>query len=217
MTSNVVEMETHSQLSAAPNTTCGICHAAYFDESGCDPCPKCSASFGSQVYPVCHACGALIKGELTPMKCDDGQTRPFHDPCALEIDAAEFHYGSSTLGDNEIVRNAAIKTLPDRLRRSACCDAPVYREGSEGFRCGECNCVCNVRGWQPIETCPKDGTCFLACSEASSVFWAHWANGVVDGTDYNGDDGGYRERHASYWMPVPLPVGFTREGEMMRR
>lgn len=67
------------------NTFCGVCQTNYLDESGCDPCPKCSASYGSQIYPVCHACGALVESQLTPMKCDDGQIRPFHEECAAII------------------------------------------------------------------------------------------------------------------------------------
>ena len=59
-------------------------------------------------------------------------------------------------------------------------------------------------GWLPIETVPKDGTNFLACSEASSVFYAHWANGVVDSSSWN-DDTGYSGRRATYWMPLPPP------------
>ena len=59
--------------------------------------------------------------------------------------------------------------------------------------------------WQPIETAPKDGTNFLACSPASSVFYAHWANGVVDSADWSDADG-YRARHATVWQPLPDPV-----------
>jgi hypothetical protein len=58
------------------------------------------------------------------------------------------------------------------------------------------------REWQPIETCPKSGLNFLACSPASSVFYA---NGVVDSSDWS-DDGGYRERYATHWMPLPPPA-----------
>jgi hypothetical protein len=58
--------------------------------------------------------------------------------------------------------------------------------------------------WQPIETAPKDGTNFLACSEASSVFLAHYANGIVDSSSW-GDDYGYMERRATHWMPLPAP------------
>lgn len=61
-----------------------------------------------------------------------------------------------------------------------------------------------VAPWQPIETCPKDGTNFLAASPASSVFYAHWANGVVDSASWN-DVGGYCGRHATHWMPLPSP------------
>lgn len=32
------------------NTACTICLAPYFDESGCDPCPQCGASYGSQIW-----------------------------------------------------------------------------------------------------------------------------------------------------------------------
>lgn len=58
--------------------------------------------------------------------------------------------------------------------------------------------------WQSIESAPRDGTNFLACSPQSSVFLAHWANGVVDSSSWEDDDG-YRERHATHWMPLPLP------------
>ena len=59
--------------------------------------------------------------------------------------------------------------------------------------------------WQPIETAPRDGTSFLACSSASSVFLAHWANGVVDDSSYS-DDTGYLERYATDWQHLPAPV-----------
>lgn len=58
--------------------------------------------------------------------------------------------------------------------------------------------------WRPIESAPKDGRNFLACSEASSVFYAHWANGVVDSSDWT-DDTGYRARYATLWRPLPPP------------
>ncbi len=32
------------------NTACTICKFLYYDESGCDPCPKCGASYGSQIW-----------------------------------------------------------------------------------------------------------------------------------------------------------------------
>lgn len=56
--------------------------------------------------------------------------------------------------------------------------------------------------WLPIETAPKDGTNFLACSSASSVFLAHYANGVVDSSDWTDADG-YLARYATHWMPLP--------------
>ena len=62
--------------------------------------------------------------------------------------------------------------------------------------------------WQPIETAPKDGTNFLACSPTSSVFWAHWANGVVDSSSWH-ESHGYMARTATHWMPVPAPVGLN--------
>jgi hypothetical protein len=34
-----------------PNTSCGRCSARYFDESGCDPCPCCGASYSTQIFP----------------------------------------------------------------------------------------------------------------------------------------------------------------------
>jgi hypothetical protein len=58
--------------------------------------------------------------------------------------------------------------------------------------------------WRPIETAPKNGINFLAASPASSVFFAHWANGVVDSSSWNGD-GGYQGRYATHWMPLPSP------------
>lgn len=70
-------------------------------------------------------------------------------------------------------------------------------------------------GWMPIESAPRDGRNFLACSEASSVFYAHWANGVVDSADWT-DETGYRARHATHWqlLPPPLVSAATRaEGE----
>lgn len=64
--------------------------------------------------------------------------------------------------------------------------------------------------WQPIETAPRNGTSFLACSAASSVFFAHWANGVVDGTSWT-DEGGYEGRHATHWQPLPAPYSPVAE------
>jgi len=58
--------------------------------------------------------------------------------------------------------------------------------------------------WQPIATAPKDGRSFLAASPASSVFFAHWANGVVDGCSWT-DEAGYEGRHATHWQPLPFP------------
>lgn len=63
--------------------------------------------------------------------------------------------------------------------------------------------------WRPIETAPKDGTNFLACSPASSVFYAHWANGVVDSSSWM-DEFGYQGRHATVWQPLPEPPGAPR-------
>lgn len=62
-----------------------------------------------------------------------------------------------------------------------------------------------IERWLPIDTAPKDGTNFLACSPASSVFLAHYANGVVDSSDWTDGDG-YKERHATHWMPLPAPA-----------
>lgn len=73
--------------------------------------------------------------------------------------------------------------------------------------------------WRPIETAPKDGTCFLA--------WGDWA-GEINGPDFTNTicvirwDGGrsdypgypwqvahsdaYGEwMHATHWMPLPEP------------
>jgi hypothetical protein len=58
--------------------------------------------------------------------------------------------------------------------------------------------------WRPIESAPKDGTNFLAASPASDVFFAHWASGVVDSSDYC-EDSGYAWRHATHWMSLPAP------------
>jgi hypothetical protein len=62
-----------------------------------------------------------------------------------------------------------------------------------------------LRTWRPINTAPKDGTNFLACSSASSVFFAHWANGVVDSSNWS-DERGYAARYATHWMPLPVPI-----------
>jgi Protein of unknown function (DUF551) len=51
---------------------------------------------------------------------------------------------------------------------------------------------------------PTSGANFLACSVASSVFLAHWANGLVDSSSYQ-DDHGYLVRHATHWQPLPDP------------
>lgn len=56
-------------------------------------------------------------------------------------------------------------------------------------------------GWQPIETCPKNGENFLAAI-AQAVFLAHWANGLVDSSSYD-NDCGYLSRRADHWMPLP--------------
>lgn len=37
----------------ADNTSCMRCHETYFDESGCDPCPHCGASYFDQIFPGC--------------------------------------------------------------------------------------------------------------------------------------------------------------------
>ncbi len=66
--------------------------------------------------------------------------------------------------------------------------------------------------WQPMETVPKDGTSFLACSHASSVFLARWANGVVDGSSYS-DDTGYLERYATRWRALPEPAAAEAEAK----
>lgn len=56
--------------------------------------------------------------------------------------------------------------------------------------------------WLPIESCPRNGLNFLACSPASSVFLAHWANGIVDSSFYI-EETGYQSRYATHWMPLP--------------
>lgn len=61
-------------------------------------------------------------------------------------------------------------------------------------------------GWRPIATAPQDGTSYLAASAASSVFLAHYANGVIDSSSWT-DEGGYEPRHATHWMPLPPPPG----------
>jgi hypothetical protein len=35
----------------ANNGHCARCHEDYYDESGCDPCPHCGASYFQQVFP----------------------------------------------------------------------------------------------------------------------------------------------------------------------
>ncbi|MET0646423.1 MAG: hypothetical protein ABW208_07355 [Pyrinomonadaceae bacterium] len=35
----------------ASNGHCARCHKDYFDESGCDPCPHCGASYFDQIFP----------------------------------------------------------------------------------------------------------------------------------------------------------------------
>ena len=58
--------------------------------------------------------------------------------------------------------------------------------------------------WLPIESAPKTGVCFLACSPASSVYLAHWANGVVDSSSWT-EEAGYQSRYATHWRPLPSP------------
>lgn len=72
-----------------PNTSCGICLTFYFDESGCDPCPKCSASFQTQCWPICHACGEQIQDDIQALECDDQKIRSFHEKCAIAALLAE--------------------------------------------------------------------------------------------------------------------------------
>lgn len=33
------------------NSSCTRCGETYFDESGCDPCPHCGASYFAQIFP----------------------------------------------------------------------------------------------------------------------------------------------------------------------
>ena len=33
------------------NAFCTRCRECYFDESGCDPCPHCGASYFNQIFP----------------------------------------------------------------------------------------------------------------------------------------------------------------------
>lgn len=71
-------------------------------------------------------------------------------------------------------------------------------------------------GWQPIETCPRNGLNFLAASTASSVFFAHWANGLVDSSSWT-EDGGYASRHATHWQPLPPPPVAHRRSQLRLR
>ena len=40
-----------SEPEAIPTACCTICQAFYPDESGCDPCPDCGASYFTQIFP----------------------------------------------------------------------------------------------------------------------------------------------------------------------
>jgi hypothetical protein len=39
------------ESAGADNTSCMRCLETYFDESGCDPCPTCGASYFDQIFP----------------------------------------------------------------------------------------------------------------------------------------------------------------------
>lgn len=40
-----------AEVEGAENASCARCHETYFDESGCDPCPHCGASYFDQIFP----------------------------------------------------------------------------------------------------------------------------------------------------------------------
>lgn len=67
-------------------------------------------------------------------------------------------------------------------------------------RCGE------LKVWQPIESAPKDGTSFLACSDGwiTVGFWhggrARWTINAYTYPNYGPDD------QPTHWMPLPTPA-----------
>lgn len=82
-----------------------------------------------------------------------------------------------------------------------------------------------MSGWQPIETAPRDqsdifenGTEFLAYDPASGkiavckmvrsrdMFWKwHWHLSAIEGDGDHPLSNGFRQTHATHWMPLPKP------------
>jgi hypothetical protein len=107
---------------------------------------------------------------------------------------------------------ARLQELVEEWRREAARLDSVHATMGIGYKvCAHALAAClaaegeaEPQGWQLIATVPKDGTNFLAVSHASAVFYAHWANGVVDSSSFS-DDWGYHSRFATHWMPLPAP------------
>ena len=75
----------------------------------------------------------------------------------------------------------------------------------------------NVRGWQPIETAPKDGTTVLVWFKTHGCMSARWTDRdegpTSDYACWHVDDykhgpyqvRGYRSGDDTHWMPLPEP------------
>ena len=77
------------------------------------------------------------------------------------------------------------------------------------------------KGWQPIETAPKDGALILAaihihCSDGTAAWQRHAiyfdAERNITYTD-GGDETGWDFDDYQYWMPLPAAPGITKRGQ----
>lgn len=63
--------------------------------------------------------------------------------------------------------------------------------------------MADTRGWQPIETAPRDGTEFLACwAKGGTHAIVAWTEGM-GWTDANSDDGFLVP--PTHWQDLPAP------------
>ena len=103
------------------------------------------------------------------------------------------------MSDNRTLE-AAWSAFQDTLGNlTALEETRIERAFKTGYRA-----ALEAASWRPISEAPRNGTNFLAASPASSVFLAHYANGVVDSSSYT-DDAGYLDRYATHWQPLPPP------------
>ena len=67
-----------------------------------------------------------------------------------------------------------------------------------------------AQGWQPIETCPKDGSYFLGWSDVWEwqVIWWHELDGWAASMS-NLDESDYKAYPFTFWMPLPAPPSLS--------